>query len=54
MVNYKINIDFNDNNVALDDIFTKVLLRELMLFLNCENSASKLNGLYLSKVDVDN
>lgn len=39
MNKYKISFTFNDNN-SLDDIFTKVLLKEISVLNNSKNGAS--------------
>lgn len=51
MRDYKINVIFSDDNISLEDIFTKVLLKELLMILKNENNMleSSCTSLSLSK-----
>ena len=51
MGDYKINVIFSDDNISLEDIFTKVLLKELLMILKNENNMleSSCTSLSLSK-----
>ena len=48
MKDYKINVIFNNNNNSLEDIFTKVLLKELLMILKNENNMIDSSCTYLS------
>lgn len=48
MVDYKINVIFSDDNISLEDIFTKFLLKELLMILKNENSMIESSFTYLS------
>lgn len=48
MKDYKINVIFNDNNNSLEDIFTKILLKELSMILKNENNMIDSSCTYLS------
>ena len=51
MGDYKINVIFSEDNISLEDIFTKVLLKELLMILKNENNMleSSCTSLSLSK-----
>ena len=48
MVDYKINVIFSEDNVSLEDIFAKVLLKELLMILKKENNMIESSCTYLS------
>ena len=48
MGDYKINVIFSDDNISLEDIFTKVLLKELLMILKNENNMIESSCTYLS------
>lgn len=48
MGDYKINVIFSDDNISFEDIFTKVLLKELLMILKNENNMVKSSCAYLS------
>ena len=48
MGDYKINVIFNDDNISLEDIFTKVLFKELLMILKNENNMIESSCTYLS------
>jgi len=48
MIDYKINVFFSEDNISLDDIFTKVLLKELLMVLKNQKNAVKSSCTYLS------
>lgn len=48
MGDYKINVIFSEDNISLDDIFTKVLLKEFSMFLKNENNVVESSYAYLS------
>ena len=48
MGDYKINVIFSEDNVLLEDIFTKVLLKELLMILKKENNMIESSYTYLS------
>ena len=48
MGDYKINVIFSDDNFSLEDIFTKVLLKELLMILKKGNNMIESSCTYLS------
>lgn len=48
MGDYKINVIFSEDNVTLEDIFTKVLLKELLMVLKNEDNVLDSSCAYLS------
>lgn len=48
MRDYKINVIFSEDNIYLEDIFTKVLLKELLMILKNENNMVESSCTYLS------
>ena len=48
MCDYKINVIFSEDNISLEDIFTKVLLKELLMILKNENNMIASSCTYLS------
>ena len=48
MGDYKINVIFSEDNMSLEDIFTKVLLKELLMILKNENNMLESSCTYLS------
>lgn len=48
MGDYKINVIFSDDNISLEDIFTKVLLKELLMILKNGNNVIESSCTYLS------
>ena len=48
MGNYKINVIFNEDNISFEDVFTKVLLKELLMILKNENNMVESYCTYLS------
>lgn len=48
MGDYKINVIFSEDNISLEDIFTKVLLKELLMILKNENKMVESSCTYLS------
>ena len=48
MGDYKINVIFSKDNISLEDIFTKVLLKELLMILKNENNMVESSCTYLS------
>lgn len=48
MGNYKISIIFNEDNISFEDVFTKVLLKELLMILKNENNMVESSCTYLS------
>ena len=48
MGDYKINVIFSEDNISLEDIFTKVLLKELLMFLKNEYNVVESSCTYLS------
>ena len=48
MGDYKINVIFSEDNISLEDIFTKVLLKELLMILKNENNMVESSCTYLS------
>lgn len=48
MGDYKINVIFSEDNISLEDIFTKVLLKELLMILKNKNNMVDSSCTYLS------
>lgn len=48
MGDYKINVIFSEDSISLEDIFTKVLLKELLMILKNENNMVESSCTYLS------
>lgn len=48
MGDYKINVIFSEDNISLEDIFTKVLLKELLMVLKNKDNVLELSCTYLS------
>ena len=48
MGDYKISVIFSKDNMSLEDIFTKVLLKELLMILKNENNMIESSCTYLS------
>ena len=48
MGDYKIDVFFSEDDISLEDIFTKVLLKELLMILKYENNMVELYCTYLS------
>ena len=48
MRDYKINVIFSEDNISLEDIFTKVLLKELLMILKKEINMIDSSCTYLS------
>lgn len=48
MGDYKINVIFSEDSISLEDIFTKVLLKELLKILKNENNMIESSCTYLS------
>lgn len=48
MGDYKINVIFSGDNISLEEIFTKVLLKELLMILKNENNMVESSCTYLS------
>lgn len=48
MGDYEINVIFSDDSISLEDIFTKVLLKELLMILKKENNMIESSCTYLS------
>lgn len=48
MGDYKINVIFSEDNISLEDIFTKVLLKELLMILKNEKNMIDSSCTYLS------
>ena len=48
MGDYKINVIFSKDNISLEDIFTKVLLKELLMILKNEKNMIDSSCTYLS------
>ena len=48
MGDYKINVIFNEDNISLEDIFTKVLLKELLMILKNKDNVLESSCTYLS------
>lgn len=48
MGDYKIDVFFSEDSISLEDIFTKVLLKELLMILKNENNMVESSCTYLS------
>lgn len=48
MGDYKIDAFFSEDDISLEDIFTKVLLKELLMILKNENNMVESSCTYLS------
>ena len=48
MGDYKINVIFSEDNISLEEIFTKVLLKELLMILKNQNNMVESSCTYLS------
>ena len=48
MRDYKIDVFFSEDDISLEDIFTKVLLKELLMILKNENNMVDSSCTYLS------
>lgn len=48
MGDYKIDVFFSEDDISLEDIFTKVLLKELLMILKNENNMVESSCTYLS------
>lgn len=48
MGDYKINVIFSEDKIFLEDIFTKVFLKELLMILKNENNMLESSCIYLS------
>lgn len=48
MGDYKINVIFSEDKIFLEDIFTKVFLKELLMILKNENNMLESSCTYLS------
>lgn len=48
MGDYKINVVFSEDSISLEDIFTKVLLKELLMILENENNMIDSSCTYLA------
>ena len=48
MGDYKINVIFSEDNISLEDIFTKVLLKELLMILKNKDNMLESSCTYLS------
>ena len=48
MGDYKINVIFSEDNISLEDIFTKVLVKELLMILKNEKNMIDSSCTYLS------
>ena len=48
MGDYKIDVFFSEDDISLEDIFTKVLLKELLMILKNENNMVESSRTYLS------
>ena len=48
MGDYKTDLIFSQDNLSLEDIFTKVLLKELLMILKNENNMVESSCTYLS------
>ena len=48
MGDYKIDVYFSEDDISLEDIFTKVLLKELLMILKNENNMVESSCTYLS------
>ena len=48
MGDYKIDVFFSEDSISLEDIFTKVLLKELLMVLKNKNNMVESSCTYLS------
>lgn len=48
MGDYKINVIFSEDNISLEEIFTKVLLKEILMVLKNENNMVESSCTYLA------
>lgn len=48
MGDYKINVIFSEDNASLEDIFTKALLKELLMILKNKDNMLESSCAYLS------
>ena len=48
MGDYKIDVFFSEDDISLEDLFTKVLLKELLMILKNENNMVESSCTYLS------
>ena len=48
MGDYKINVIFSEDNISLEDIFTKALLKELLMILKNKDNMLESSCTYLS------
>ena len=48
MGDYKINVIFSEDNISLEEIFIKVLLKELLMFLKDKDNMLESSCIYLS------
>ena len=48
MGDYKIDVFYSEDSISLEDIFTKVLLKELLMILKNENNMVESSCTYLS------
>lgn len=48
MGDYKINVIFSEDNISLEEIFTKVLLKELLMILKNKDNMLESSCTYLS------
>ena len=48
MGDYKINVIFSEDNISLEEIFIKVLLKELLMILKNETNMIQSSCTYLS------
>ena len=48
MGDYKVNVIFSDDNISLEDIFTKILLKELLMILKNKDNTIGSSCTYLS------
>lgn len=48
MGDYKIDVFFSEDDISLENIFTKVLLKELLMILKNENNMVESSCTYLS------
>lgn len=48
MGDYKINVIFSEDNISLEELFTKVLLKELLMILKNKDNMLESSCTYLS------
>ena len=48
MGDYKINVIFSEDNISLEEIFIKVLLKELLMILKDKDNMLESSCIYLS------